>query len=379
MEKNKVNEDIIRFHQNKRKMRKIRLAIVSISLIVMALMLIGLYRVFNKEHYINYTETADLNYSVNLVENEFYENNYLKEGTDVIASLIKDIDVEFKYNLELDEEIEYIYSYKILAEIEVKEKSKTNLLYETEEIIKKQQQEGKTKKVIISEKINLDYNEYNNQINRLIEAYKLANTSSEIHLNMYLDVKNKNTGERINKENKVMSLQVPLTTKTIEITLNENVKDSRGQITIQENEYEYTKIFLPIGILLLISGLIVLGYLIKYILKTRSAEKMYDDELKKIMFDYKSYIQKINNNVDRKDYKIIRINTFQELIEMKEDLQSPILMYIEEDLNKTSFMILNGNLLFEYVLGADLIRENLIREHQIREHQIRENKRKNKT
>ena len=374
MEKNKVNEDIIRFHQNKRKMRKIRLAIVSISLIVMALMLIGLYRVFNKEHYINYTETADLNYSVNLVENEFYENNYLKEGTDVIASLIKDIDVEFKYNLELDEEIEYIYSYKILAEIEVKEKSKTNLLYETEEIIKKQQQEGKTKKVIISEKINLDYNEYNNQINRLIEAYKLANTSSEIHLNMYLDVKNKNTGERINKENKVMSLQVPLTTKTIEITLNENVKDSRGQITIQENEYEYTKIFLPIGILQLISGLIVLGYLIKYILKTRSAEKMYDDELKKIMFDYKSYIQKINNNVDRKDYKIIRINTFQELIEMKEDLQSPILMYIEEDLNKTSFMILNGNLLFEYVLGADLIRENLIREHQ-----IRENKRKNKT
>ena len=374
MEKNKVNEDIIRFHQNKRKMRKIRLAIVSISLIVMALMLIGLYRVFNKEDHINYTETADLNYSVNLVENEFYENNYLKEGTDVIASLIKDIDVEFKYNLELDEEIEYIYSYKILAEIEVKEKSKTNLLYETEEIIKKQQQEGKTKKVIISEKINLDYNEYNNQINRLIEAYKLANTSSEIHLNMYLDVKNKNTGERINKENKVMSLQVPLTTKTIEITLNENVKDSRGQITIQENEYEYTKIFLPIGILLLISGLIVLGYLIKYILKTRSAEKMYDDELKKIMFDYKSYIQKINNNVDRKDYKIIRINTFQELIEMKEDLQSPILMYIEEDLNKTSFMILNGNLLFEYVLGADLIRENLIKEHL-----IRENKRKNKT
>ena len=126
MEKNKVNEDIIRFHQNKRKMRKIRLAIVSISLIVMALMLIGLYRVFNKEDHINYTETADLNYSVNLVENEFYENNYLKEGTDVIASLIRDIDVEFKYNLELDEEIEYIYSYKILAEIAVKEKSKTN-------------------------------------------------------------------------------------------------------------------------------------------------------------------------------------------------------------------------------------------------------------
>ena len=90
-------------------------------------------------------------------------------------------------------------------------------------------------------------------------------------------------------------------------------------------------------------------------------QKMYDDEIKKILFDYKSYIQKINNIVDYKDYKVVKIDTFKELLGMKEELQSPILMYTEDD-RKTTFMIINGNLLFEYILEARLIREKLIKE-----------------
>ena len=152
---------------------------------------------------------------------------------------------------------------------------------------------------------------------------------------------------------------MPLATRTVEININENIKNEQGVIKSQPNQYENLEYVLVAGILILIISVIIFVKLIKYILDTRSAEKMYDDELKKIMFDYKSYIQKINNKIDYQDYKVIKIDTFKEMLGMREELQSPILMYTEDN-RKTTFIMINEKLLFEYVLEAKLIREKLI-------------------
>ena len=42
---------------------------------------------------------------------------------------------------------------------------------------------------------------------------------------------------------------------------------------------------------------------------------MYDQELKRILFDYKSYIQTTNNDVNPNNYKTIQINTFNDMDE----------------------------------------------------------------
>lgn len=360
MQENKSKEEIIKYHKNKRKKHKIKLALITTFLIFIGLILIGMYYIVNKEDSIKYKETSEVKYGINLIENEFYDEYYLEEGTGVISNLIKNIDAEFKYNLELEEDLEYKYNYKILAEIDVKERAKSNSIYKTEhEIFNKEEQESVSNNLEIAEKININYNEYNEQINKLLEIYKLSNTTSELQLNFYLNVINKVTGEQINKEEKVMSLQMPLATSAVEITVNENVKDFQGEILLQKNEFQNSQYMLIIGVVALILGLITLVRLIKYISDTRSAEKMYDDEIRKILFDYKSYIQKINNMVDYNDYKVVKIDTFKELLGMKEELKSTILMYTEED-RKTTFMIINGNLLFEYILEARLIREKLI-------------------
>ena len=353
------NEDIIIYHQKKRRKHKIKLAIATGVFIVIGIILIGIYLGSNKQSYIGYKEKSNVDYRVNLIENEFYNGNYLNEGIDIISNLIKDINVEFKYNLDLSEDIEYTYNYRIMLKTQAKEKSKTNSFYEIEqELLNRSQQEGKTKKLVISEKINLDYNKYNDEIKNLIESYKLANTTSDLELGLYLNVTNKATGEQINKESKVMSVQMPLATKTVEVTVNE--KDDQGTMTIKENKLENSEYILIAGVVSLIIGLIILVMLIKYILDTRSAEKMYEDELKKILFDYKSYVQKINNELNYKEYKIIKIDTFRELIEMREEIQSPIFMYIEEEIRRTKFMMINGNLLFMNTLEANEIRKRLI-------------------
>lgn len=362
MEEIKADE-LAKFHKRKRRRRRIFLTVLTIIFIIISVISIGKYYILNIKSSIRYNENSDINYGVNLIENEFYKTNHLGENVDVISNLIKDIDVGFKYNLNLSEEIEYTYSYKIVANIILKEKSKTNLIYSDEQVvINKELLEGKSRRLDILETMNINYNDYNNQINKLIEQYKLDNTESELSLSMKLNVVNKATGEKINKETNVMTIVIPLDTKTVEITVNENVKDSQGEIVIQLNESEDSKKYLTIGILAFILGLLVFVILIRYISKTRSAEKMYENEIKKILFDYKSYVQKINTPIDYKSYKVIKIDTFAELMQMREDLQTPILMYTEKNNLKTIFMMIKDDMLFAYIISSKAIRNRLIEE-----------------
>ena len=360
MEENKIDE-LAMFHKRKRKRKRMILTVLTILFLLIAVILIGFYLVSNQKNSVEYSETSNIKYRVNLIENEFYKTNYLEGNVDVISSLIKDIDVEFKYNLNLAEELEYKYTYNIVANIELKEKNKTNLIYSDEqEVINKEQVESNSKRLEVVEKINISYNDYNDQINKLIELYKLDNTVSELSLSMRLNVINKATGERINKESNVMTIVIPLDAKTVEIGINENVKDNQGEIIIQQEQNENLKIYLILGIVVFVIGILTLIALIRYNSKTRGAGKMYEDELRKILFDYKSYIQKINTKIDYKAYKIIRVNSFNELMGMREEIQAPILMYTDENDRKTIFMIMKDDILFTYVLGAKLIKAQLI-------------------
>lgn len=370
MEDDLEKEELAKFHKRKRKRHRIFLTILTILFLVISIILLSYYYILNKKSFIKYNETSNIQYGVDILENEFYTTDHLEENIDVIANLIKNINVTLKYNLNLSEEVDYKYNYRIVSNIELKEKGKTNLIYSNdEEILNTEIIESNNKRLEISESLNIDYNYYNEQINKLIEAYKLDNTESKMSLTMYLDIINKETGARINKDTNVMSLVIPLNTKTVEITANENIKDAEGEIVIEPVKNENSKYYLTFGVILLVSGIITLISLIRYNLRTRGSEKMYEDELKKILFDYKSYIQKTNTKIDYKKYKIIRIETFNELINMREDIQAPILMYSEKNNLKTIFMMIKEDILYAYILSAKQIKEKLIEESKKKKEQ----------
>lgn len=363
-----VSEDseIVKFHKRKRRKRKIVLITIASIFLIMAIVSFFIYLTMNLKTSIKYNETSNIDYNIELIPNEFYKTDRLGENVDVIASIIDKINVIFKYNINFEQEIEYIYSYKILAQLELKEKGKTNLIYGSEQVpINKQQLEGNSKRLEVSEEIKLDYNEYNNQINRLITQYKLDNTESQLILTMQINVVNKETKEKINTEaTNVMSVTVPLNTKTVEVTTAERVKDNIGEIIIAKERIEASQKFLYLGIGMLVLGVGTIVLFLRYNAKTRSAEKMYELELKKILFDYKSYVQKISKPLDTKSYQLVKIESFTELLQMREELQSPILMYTEKNELKTIFMMIKDNMLFVFVLSSKNIRKNLIEKSQ---------------
>lgn len=359
-EKRRKEQDVAVMHQKKRRKHKIKLGVASAVLIIIAVTLILAYFKLSKNEYNTYTENAKVNYKVSLKENEFYRDQYVDGKSTIIASLIKDIDVNFDYKMNLANEQDYTYEYKILAKTNVKESSKSNSIYETtDELVNSIQQESNSKDLEIADSVTINYDDYNEKINKFINLYRLDNVTSTLQLEMDVYVINKYDGKQINEESKIMTVDIPLTTKTINISIDSNVVQGEGKILSKKSEYQNPEYFLWAGIALAIIGIIIFIMLIKYIIEKRSAETMYAQELKQILFNYKSYIQRSNTPIDTKGYKIISINTFEEILGLRDTMQAPILMYTEEEEERTKFMILSDKIMYIYVLGAKEIREEL--------------------
>ena len=270
-------EKIILEHKRKRKHNKIKLAIISIALILIATILISEYTLLSKNEYNNYEENAKVDYKVNLKENEFYTESTLDERSAVIASLINGIEISFNYNFDLEKEQDYTYNYKIIAKTNVSDSNKTTSIYETtDELVNKVNQQSIGKNLSILEKIAIDYNEYNEKINKFINIYNLNDVTSTLELDMYVNIINSCDGTQMNNESKVMTLSIPLTTKTVEVSIGANVVKDEGKVLYKKSEYQNMEYVLAIGVVFAIAGLVMLIKFVKYLLDTRSAETMYE-------------------------------------------------------------------------------------------------------
>ena len=360
MKENNNEINIIKEHQRKRRRHKVRLAVSSVIMLLIALILIGTYSVVSQNEYNQYTEQAKVDYKVNLKENEFYQESSLDEKSAVIASLIQNIEIQFNYNFNLSQEQDYTYNYNIVAKTNVKESKKDNVIYETtEELLSKPAQASNSKKLNILEKLTIDYNEYNDKISKFINVYGLNDTTSTLELSMYVNIINKYDGTQVNKDNKVMTISIPLTTKTVDVRISSNVIKDTGNMLIKKSEFENAQYLFVAGLISAVAGFVLLAKFVKYILDTRSAETMYAQELKQILFSYKSYIQKSNNEISKKGYKVIQINSFNEILGLRDTMQTPILMYTSEEELSTEFIIISNKILYVYVLSAKEIRNEL--------------------
>ena len=100
----------------------------------------------------------------------------------------------------------------------------------------KEGQETNEKNLNISEKVTIDYNENNEKMNKFVKAYGLSDTTSTLELDMYVNVVNKYDGTRVNKESKVMTLSIPLTTKTVDVSIGSNVVKDEGKMLSKKSE-----------------------------------------------------------------------------------------------------------------------------------------------
>ena len=362
MKRKEIDSILVNQTKRRRKILSYILLLVVISMLSVGFILIYINK--SKSYTIKYSETSNIDYKVYLKDNKFFEEDYLGTENRYIASLIDYVNANFKYEMAMNEKnVDYRYSYHIDANVVVREATTAKPLYTKTKEIKRvtdTNSNGKSKATIL-ENVDISYNEYNDLIKEFVSIYGLDNTYSTLTIDMYINVTGSCEKFEEDKNNEAkISLIIPLTTKTVGVDIKNNLVESDNNVIICKSSDHSAVFFLILAIVVILGGIYVTYLLVMYIIRTRSAESIYEIELKKILNYYHSYIQKVKNKIDLKkgigleqykDCQFFRLETFTDLLEIRDNINAPILMASDEKNTATYFLIFDVNNKAIYVYG----------------------------
>lgn len=324
--------------------------VVLIVVLIIATIILALGATQEEEtKQIVYKENAVVDYKVFLKENDFFGQEYLGKDKQYIASLIKHVEGNFKYNLSSTEpNLKHKYTYKIVAETNVVNKTNKNTIYKFDEVLlpEKALEFNTNKKLQINESVQIDYNKYNEIIKEFIKVYTLDDITSTLTIKMFVNV----DGVSVSKS-PVSTLSIPLTSKTMAINIGSNAVNATEHSVYQEiadNNNKY------IAILTAILTVLVGIELYMFTRSTKDAEALYRNKIKKLLLNYDSYIQKVNKAFDYEDYQEIEMKTFEDLLQIRDTISQPILMIENEEEKKTNFVIPSkGKVIYTFTLRME--------------------------
>lgn len=357
------------FNMNKRK------NITTLYAVLIALVFIAMLAVFtqgskksNASKVYTLTESSKVDYKVYLKDNEFFKDSYLGKDNQYIASLIDYIDVDFNYNLDsMTKDISYKYKYKILAEVEVKDKNSKNVLYNvSDEIVSEKEYNANTNETLeLNNNVKVDYNKYNDLINKFVQVYDLDDYEADLIVNMYVTMVD--SEGIVNSENSltpVTTVLIPLTTKTMAIDIESN--------TVNGNDISVYKASDANEYLLVVMGLLLVDFVLirkltRFRKDTENEKSLYNMKLRKIMMSYSSYIQKIGNEYEFGNRQILDVKVFEDLLQIRETINRPILMTETEDAMGTYFFIVTEDVVYIYELKAGNLKQKRGRRYKAKE------------
>mgnify|MGYP003301485344 CR=1 FL=1 len=324
-----------RYRKNREKWifaQSVIIAVLTLSIIISGIVSYNL----NKTYYIEYHEGGNIDYNVFLKDNEFYEESYLGSNQSYVASLIDKIIADFSYAIDMDaEDVNYRYSYTIKSHLEIiDDGSKVPIFNPEYELVSVQNKmQNTSNRLLINEIIVINYDEYNNIANKFIETYDLSRVTSNIVVTLEVDVLsdcNAFTGSSVDTYSS--ELRIPLTTKTVNIKMTSAVPNEESKM-LACTRGAGSEVFKTTAIVLGVVDILAILILVAFIYLTRTEDITYTAKIKKILSQYKSYIQKINNLFETMGYQIIQVDTFDEMLEIRDTIQQPILM-LEDKANR---------------------------------------------
>lgn len=350
--------DIIYMKKNKNSKSLIKKSVFYFILFLIFFEL-GLYLIFNsfnigRNENVSYTEEGNVDYSVCLNKNEFYESQCLNKNMSYVAGLIDNIPINFSYNFSFnDDKIIDNLEYEIIGKLVIYSNDTSTSYYEKEYVLKNKTSEGVIKQsdyYSFSDNVDIDYGYYNKIATNFKSQYGVdASSYLEVYLNVYKDSSLKN-----NISPSKISINIPLSQRSIEIKINsEEINRSQKQ-TIVNNEFSFSNLSgFIIGIILTLVSFCFFGGILKIFLKLKVKESKYDKLLNKILKEYDRLVVITTTIPNFDDYQIIEINSFNELIDVRDNLRLPIMYYNITSHKKSYFYILHENNLYLYILDSD--------------------------
>lgn len=330
--------------------------------IVLLLMLSG-FLIYNSISFqrmenVNYTEKGNIDYKVHLKENEFYEEEYLDENMSYVASLVNDIKVSFNYSFVIDRNIDLDVSYDIIAKLIISDSSDNTNFYEKDYVLLEEVKDGKLDidHYTINKDVVIDYDYYNDIANKFKSQYDVSTNS---YLQVYLNISKKSGSLNIKEPNSKLILDIPLSQRAINIKMDSSEFNNNETLELVTSNFKIKQGYnFVLGCVCVVVSLILLIRVLLFINKTQVKRSPYDKEVSKILREYDRFISIVKKMPNLDGYERTEIKSFYELLDIRDSLNKVIMFYEITRHQKCLFYLIDGNLLYVYMLKAVDIEDN---------------------
>lgn len=308
---------------------------------------------------VSYKEDNKIDYKVYLKPNTFFETPYLPKDSTYISSLIDYIDTDYNFQMKYDQNVVGTYTYFIRGTLIANKSDSDNKSYLTKEYNltdKVSETINNTNSFTISQNIKIDYQKYNELLTEFKKEYGLT---IDGRLKVELVVNSTANYAKSSKpivDSSSMNIEIPLTQQSVDISINANPQAKSNSLvleTITNNDSLHMS-YLIGGSVSVIITLILIILLIKEIRYEKNRISKYHKDLIRILTTYDSIIVTIDKIKDLSSYNLIKVNSFEELLDAHNEIRMPI-NFIEISKNEKSlFFLINDNIAWVYELKNEI-------------------------
>lgn len=346
------------YKRNRRIWTIVQIAAIAL-LVAIALGSFVIYRSIDRTQYIEYTENSGIDYKVQYKENDFFESEWIDKDQSYISSLINTISADFTYAIDINSNnMDLKYTYWIDAKLSITNKNGGAAYYTVEDNIlpMKSALFKKASEANIKENVPIDYVKYDQIARSFIGTYDLKDATSILSVTLFVETECSNQSFTNECKNTYStSLNIPIAEDTFTIHSTQSSPSNE----VKSFEYQGFVSRIVFGMLILaiavsvVAVLLFIGLLI-FLHLTKNEDITYAAKIRKILSAYGSFIQRIEGEFDSEGYQIVMIKTFNEMLGIRDTIQSPVLMFENRDETMTRFFIpTNTKLLYVFEIKVD--------------------------
>ena len=320
---------------------------------ILILFLAACYLILNALNYyktikVNYDEYSNVHYQVCLNQNDYYGADCLDEGMEYVSDITDFINTNFTYNVDFSRDINYKLGYHVVAITKIFDKDNTDkVLYKNEEVLVEKTDISKNdNNVFLNTVVKIDFGRYNATVLDYQSRYSL-NSSANVEVILYLDEES--------ETRKVASMVVPLGEKTYSIKRDVITNLNRVVVIKEDSWNDSNTICAVIASLLILICIWLIIRVTRLVLLVVNSKSKYEQRLNQILREYDRLIVIARNGYEStEEKKVIKVDSFEELLDAREALQKPIIYSKINDV-KSEFIVEDDDKLFIYILKeADL-------------------------
>ena len=351
--------------QDQKYLRTI-LAILSLTFTIVALWIV--VDSFNNKYTdknltLSYKVNSEIDYNVNYKENEFYSNDYVPSGTEYLSALINNVDIKLSYSMSSSKLMNSSYKYSvetIFVSNYVEGKKITELLKNSNELVPHIEHKLiRTSEVNIEEYVSIDYEKYNEEVLKFQNKF---NIETDSYLLVRLNVENESTVFDVNKtinNGRSIELKIPLGKSVVSISkkLGNNISEHVYANNVVEADFNYVLFAMAIIILAFSLPLFVISVARLFVITNVTD---YERLKRKYLKNNGDIIAEVESLPNLKGKEVINIKTFDDLVDIEEELRKPILFNEVVKDRESCFLVTDGDKAYRYVLKAKIEKKSLV-------------------